>query len=102
MRFGAISLIFLLATPAFPRQEFSSCGTNREKTNETLFLHRQSQRARTRLGLRNLQSATASANRDIGDIALIEDTDGVVARQNEFNLQGATLRFVPSAPNAAQ
>ena len=37
-----------------------------------------------------------SANRDAGNIAIIEDTDGVVARQNEFNLDLKTLRFTPA------
>src|SRR6185295_14808538 len=34
---------------------------------------------------------------DIGEIALIEDTDGVVARRNDFNLDGKTILFSPLA-----
>ena len=39
--------------------------------------------------------ANPAANRDTGNIAIIEDSDGIVARQNEFNLDFKTLHFTP-------
>jgi len=91
-------LIASLGAPVLARHSTSVCGTTRETANETLFLHRQSMRARARL--RPLAAAPASGNRDIGNIAIIEDSNGVVARQNEFNLDVKTLAFTPAAPNA--
>ena len=47
-------------------------------------------------------AAAPSINHDAGDIAIIEDSDGVVARQNQFNLDQKTLLFAPSGGSAAQ
>ena len=41
--------------------------------------------------------AAVSLLPDIGNIAHLEAADGVVARRNPFNLNGKTIRFVPSA-----
>ena len=102
-RFGPLSLIFAcLVAPAFARHDVSFCGTTRETPNETLFLHRQAVRARAARLLKPMAAATPSANRDIGNIAIIEDGNGVVERMNQFNLDNSTLTFTPSAPNAAQ
>src|SRR5947208_1272262 len=96
-RLGVIGLwIAFLGTPMAARHNTAACGTTAETAGETLFLHRQAERARIRL--RPLAAAPA-ADRDIGNIAIIEDTDGIVARQNQFNLDLKTLQFVPSAPN---
>jgi uncharacterized protein (TIGR03437 family) len=98
-RLRALILIFLsAAAPAPARPAVSQCGTTRETPQETLFLHRQSLRGRaSQLAPR----AVTSGNRDLGNIAIIEDTDGVVARQNQFNLDLKTLQFSPTAPSAA-
>src|SRR5690349_18510671 len=88
-------LLLCLAAAAVARHDSSVCGTNAETPNERLFLHRQALRARK--GLRPRAVPTASRNRDIGNIAVIEDADGIVVRQNEFNLDGQMLRFTPSA-----
>jgi uncharacterized protein (TIGR03437 family) len=105
-RFGPFALIFAcLVAPVFARHEVSACGTTRETPNETLFLHRQALRARAARLLRPMAApadATPSANQDIGNIAVIEDTGGVVERMNQFNLDYNTLTFTPTAPNAAQ
>src|SRR6266567_6974542 len=97
-------LISVLAVPVIARHETGVCGTTAETANERLFLHRQSVRARSRaLGLpRPLAATTLSAARDIGDIAIVEDTDGVVARENEFNLDLKTLQFTPAVPDASR
>jgi uncharacterized protein (TIGR03437 family) len=105
-RFGPLSVIFAcLVAPVWARHDVSACGTTRETPNETLFLHRQAVRARAaRLLKPMVASATTppSANSDIGNIAVIQDTGGVVERMNQFNLDNNTLTFTPAAPNAAQ
>lgn len=99
LRFWAI--VFLLApAPGFARQEFGLCGTTRESAKETLFLHRQATRARAGRTARPLAVATPAANRDIGDIAIIEDGDGVVARQNPFSLDHKSITFTPTTAAA--
>jgi len=105
-RVGPLSLILAcLVAPLSARHDVSACGTTRETPNETLFLHRQSLRARAARLLRPMAApadATPAANRDIGNIAVIEDTGGVVERLNQFNLDNNTLTFTPTAPKAAQ
>ena len=97
MRPGLILLLF--AAPAFARHDAAGCGTTRDTSAETLFLHRQVQRARG--GRAALASSTPAADRDIGNIAIIEDTGGVVEKLNQFNLDSSTLTFTPSASAAA-
>jgi len=96
------AILAALAAPLGARHTTAtSCGTTRETPAETVFLHRQVQRARAARMLAPAAGAAPSANRDIGNIAIIEDTDGVVERQNQFNLDNNTLTFLPTAPNAA-
>ena len=97
-----VSLALVLTWLAAPllvarRDGGDSCGTTRETHRERLFLHRQSVRGRA--GMATAQ-ASPSANSDAGDIALIEDTDGVVSRLNQFSLTGNTLAFTPAGANA--
>src|SRR5271157_4892012 len=91
-----------LAAPASPhRTGAAECGATRETTGESLFLHRQAARARAaRSG--TLAPAAQIPNRDIGDIAIIQDRNGVVDQQNQFNLDNNTLTFTPVSPTAAQ
>jgi uncharacterized protein (TIGR03437 family) len=91
MRRLAISLLFL-AVPLLARHDTALCGMTPEVANERLFLHRQAARR-----LRSLAVPAPSTNRDAGNIALIDDAGGVVARQNEFNLDLKTLRFTPGS-----
>jgi uncharacterized protein (TIGR03437 family) len=88
-----------------PRSDSAICGTNRERSREEVFLHRQSMRNRAR-ALRSMVPLEAApspaAARDIGNIAVIEDSDGVVARQNQFNLDQRTVRFTPSQTGSGQ
>src|SRR5512140_3817723 len=81
-RFGTSIAIFAVrATPISARQEFAACATSGTTPAETLFLHRQAVRARGGRP-RALASAAAgtaaTSNRDIGNIAVIEDSDGIV------------------------
>jgi uncharacterized protein (TIGR03437 family) len=72
------------------------CATSQHTAAETLFLHRQVRRARPRAA-----APAASTNRDIGNVAIIEDSGGVVEKLNEFDLTTATLLFTPTTPAAA-
>ncbi|HXK02330.1 MAG TPA: hypothetical protein VMS37_07995 [Verrucomicrobiae bacterium] len=94
MRF--LGLILLLAGgPLGARQDVAGCGTTRETSRERLFLHRQVRR------MRALAVSAPTADRDIGNVAIIEDSGGVVERLNQFNLDGSTLTFTPLAAGAA-
>ena len=97
------SLALVLAWLAAPlliarRDGGDSCGTTRETHRERLFLHRQSVRGRAGMAM---AQASPAANSDAGDIAIVEDTDGVVSRLNQFSLGGNTLTFTPAGANAA-
>jgi uncharacterized protein (TIGR03437 family) len=96
MRRPILLPIFLIAAgpAAFARHSSAAdCGTTRETANETMFLHRQAARART---LRPRVAGPLIANQDIGDIAIVQDANGVVDRLNQFNLDGNTLTFTPT------
>ena len=86
-----LSSMLLAKTPVSP-----GCGTYAGRAQEELHLHRQSERARP-AGLRQKRLAAArTANRDVGNIAVMDDADGVIARRNPFNLDGQGLHFIPS------
>lgn len=73
------------------------CGTSRGLAQEELFLHRRSAEAMQRKGLQ--RAATGPIGRDIGNIAVMFDSGGVVARRNPFNLQNRGLIFTPAPGN---
>src|SRR5262245_1802917 len=85
------------------RQEKLTCGTHALKPQEELELHRQSQRVALQRS-RKLSVLRAAGERevggvsvrpDVGNLAILDDADGVVARRNPFNLNRTTIRFVP-------
>jgi uncharacterized protein (TIGR03437 family) len=85
----ALAILLCAAATLPARRDPTLCGTTVETPAERLFAHRHARRAPRPLA--------PSADRDTGNIAIIEDTAGIVARQNEFNLDLKTLRFTPSA-----
>jgi uncharacterized protein (TIGR03437 family) len=92
MRRSSIFLALILsAQPAYARHAAAGCGTSRETPAERQFFHRQA----LRHAARPRAAAGAPAGRDIGNIAVMDDANGVVARQNDFNLDGQTLQFTP-------
>ena len=101
LRLGMVCLALAVsASPLAARHETAGCGTSDTTPAEVLFLHRQAQRARA-ARMRPLAAApVASTNRDIGNVAIIEDSDGVVEKLNQFDLDGATLTFTPVAGGA--
>jgi uncharacterized protein (TIGR03437 family) len=102
LRFGPLFAAALLLSPALARTVVSLCGTHRDRIQEELFLHRQSERVRGRFRVRAAAPSAPAAARDIGNIAIIEDSDGVVARQNQFNLDGQAVRFFPIDSSATR
>lgn len=94
-RLGFLCLVIAVtAAPVAARHGALGCGTTDATPAEALFLHRQAQRARAARP-RPLAAATASTNRDMGDVAVIEAGDGVVEKGNPFNLDAKTLTFTP-------
>src|SRR5450756_2588468 len=95
-RLGFLCLVIAVtAAPVVARHDTAGCGTTDTTPAEVLFLHRQAERARAARP-RPLAAATASTDRDIGNVAIIEDGDGVVEKLNQFNLDASTLTFTPA------
>ena len=100
-RLGFVCLaLAVTASPLAARHETAGCGTSDTTPAEVLFLHRQAQRARAARPRPLAAAPVASTNRDIGNVAIIEDSDGVVEKLNQFDLNGATLTFTPVAGGA--
>src|SRR5690242_3549543 len=103
--FALFSCCLLFLGSGVARQVKVICGTDREHSKVELFLHRQAELARQ---VARLQATTArapsptSASSDVGNIAILEDSDGVVAQRNPFDLDQQTLTFTPTAPAAAR
>jgi len=99
---GALLTALVAASAVGARQLRGVCGTTREKLAEQLHLHRvaEKQRREYRLSRAGRPATPSAAAKDIGEIAVMDDTDGVVARLNEFNLDGKTLTFTPATAAA--
>jgi uncharacterized protein (TIGR03437 family) len=85
--------------------EIPGCGTHDRNAKEELFLHYESLRSRgvqRSTHLKSIAAAAAATTKDYGNIAVIEDTDGVIARRNVFNVDQKTITFTPSSPGAAR
>ncbi len=105
--FRFILLAALLASNLPARQDQAVCGTHRDKWQEAAYLHRQAEARRLARKLEGAApglalAATRSAAQDIGNIAILEDGDGVVERMNSFNLNGRTIAFQPVNQTAAR
>jgi uncharacterized protein (TIGR03437 family) len=92
------------------RQEKLSCGTHPDRGREEMHLHKQSERRGVkrlrRIGLTSVagerDAGGVTVRPDSGNIALLDDTDGVVSRRNPFNLHKRTLRFTPADAAASK
>lgn len=73
------------------------CGTYPLRATEEAHLHQAARRSRPAAA-----APARPAIPDAGNIAILEDGDGVVARRNDFNLDRKTVSFIPAAANAAQ
>src|ERR1700722_8673220 len=100
MRPAAIFLLFLLfLAQGFARLERSLCGAYRDRWREELHLHHRATPGRQATAA--LVRAASDASPDVGDIAILEDSGGVVARRNLFNLDQKILKFSPVGGNTA-
>jgi len=95
---AALLVAFLVPWVLLGRLEPTVCGTHADKTQEELFLHKQAARHRPS---GRTQTPGALPPRDAGNIALIDDSNGVIGRSNPFDLNQKTLRFTPSKAQAA-
>jgi uncharacterized protein (TIGR03437 family) len=89
-------LIAYAAAPVAARRDVAGCGTSDSTPAEVMFLHRQAARRNATRPRPLAAGTTASTNRDIGNIAIIENSDGVVETLNQFDLDGGTLTFTRS------
>jgi hypothetical protein len=100
----------LCVSVADARQDRLSCGTHDLRAREEFHLHRESDKTRLkrtkRLGVAAVagerQIGGVSVRPDIGNIAILDDSDGVVARRNPFNLNQRTLKFIPVGAGAGK
>ena len=89
-----LPLVCGLVEPSlFARHDPPACGTHADRIKEELFLHRRSAVRHGRgIGWRKTSLAQkARRARNIGNIALIDDSDGVIDRRNPFDLNQKTL-----------
>ena len=98
--FPLLCALFSAALWLDARQDWLACGTHSLSNQEALALHRASVSQRKLSTIRTRAAGIDSVARDIGNIAILEDSDGVVARRNSFNLNGRTLRFLPQSGSA--
>ncbi len=96
-------LLFLRTAAVDGRQETVLCGSYPERWKEELHLNRQSARLRRQAAPESVARITPfSVARDIGNLAVLEDSDGVVARRNDFNLDRKSITFTPATASAAR
>src|SRR5262245_717341 len=79
-----LALTVLAVTPGI-------CGTAPDGSRELVAWHSYWEQTRPRL-----RAASAVADTDVDDVALLEDHDDLVVRKNPFDLDGAALRFAPN------
>ncbi|MBM3735634.1 MAG: hypothetical protein FJW39_07590 [Acidobacteria bacterium] len=91
------AVLFLAAAGLLARQDPHTCGTHPLRAAEEIALHRQSQR---NPALKARRTALRGANRDEGNIAVLEDAGDLITRRNPFNLNRRKLTFTPAGPEA--
>jgi len=85
-------LAALCSFAAKPPQD--QCGSYAARAHQEVFLHRQHAATRARL---KLSAATTQTNQDVGQIAVIDDADGVIDRLNPFTIDNKTISFTPAS-----
>ena len=82
------------------RSEVSLCGYHPWRAFEERDLSAKAARSAALFGRPQPPKMTRGAAQDIGDIAILEDSGGVVSRRNPFNLSGRGIRFEPTGQMA--
>src|SRR5258708_4751403 len=74
-------------------QPFADCGTGAGRLQQEMFLHQRhvAERAKTRA-----IAAASPLQQDVGQIAVIDDSGGVIGRRNPFNLDHRTVVLEPA------
>ncbi len=75
------------------KQGAIECGTEPGRAQQEMFLHHRSALKRAQIATR---AADTGINQDDGSIAVMDDSGGVIARRNLFDLDRKTLTFTPS------
>ncbi|MEO8659190.1 MAG: hypothetical protein ABI693_12015, partial [Bryobacteraceae bacterium] len=96
-----LGIALILPTPAAARQDQAICGTHSVTWREQLYRHQQSIRALGAARSRQALSISPGAQQDVGNIATMDNSNGVVSEANSFDLDNKTLTFQPSALNTA-
>lgn len=94
MRLAGPLLVCLAATSSAAGRE-NACGTEPGGHSGALALHRYWSRAGALA-----TTAADSLDRDVRDIAVLEDQGDLIARRNPFDLGGAAIRLTPNAAGA--
>ncbi len=93
LRYALLAVLVPLFGPlAVAKSNGQWCGTYPGQTHEELDLHRKS-----RIAGKFKAATNRNAARLNGDILILDDADGVVARRNPFNLLSRSVTFTPSA-----
>jgi len=102
-RFALFVAASTLISGGFARQIQSICGSNSQLRKQELFLHHQATRAQRRASqfAEVRTTDTLAPAQDIGNVAILPDDGGVVARRNAFDLDQQTLTFIPAPPLSA-
>lgn len=105
-QFCSLLSAWLLLTPTLSAATTPvACGTERGNWREELHLHRMAERAR-RSGQLTVRGRVAPERgalaRDYGEITVLDDAGGVIARRNPFNLNGRALEFQPLDERASR
>ena len=89
--------LLLSAYPVLAREDWAICGTSPTRDAEERALHTAWTRSAPlgRIRTSAITTRQPSATPDVGNIAILEDSSGIVARRNPFDLVGRTLRFTP-------
>lgn len=93
-RIGSIFCVWLTLAPALEaRSVAAACATERGNAAHEVALHRLAERQRARA--RMVLPGRAALAQDAGEIAVLDDAGGVVARANRFALSQRSLAFTP-------
>jgi hypothetical protein len=89
--------LLLVCTAAQARTQYAVCGSYRGKAAEEVHLHQRTTAARKLSTSAAVSSKQPALTQDAGNIAILKDSGGLVARRNTFNLDQRTLSFLPAS-----
>jgi len=96
----ALVIALIISTPLLPGRDAPQvCGWRPRIHEEVIETHERSVRLLRQNGELRLRTVTDAAPlaRDVGDVAILGDGEGVVVRANSYTLRNRSLRFEPVA-----